>query len=103
MSNPIEEKKPVFVERLAVPLVAVVGAIIVLAPAFFWASNLSTHADVQSQEINELKTRMQRVEDANIADKTRLAIVETNYQSVLSALIEIKASLAKLEDKFNLK
>lgn len=98
-----EDKRPILADRLVVPVAAAVAAFLVIAPGVMWASNLTTRANVQDQEIIELKTRITKVEDEGQRDGTRLAVVEANYASVLQTLTEIKISLKKLEDRFNLK
>lgn len=98
-----EEKRSILTDRLAVPLAAVVGAFLVIAPGIMWASNLTTRINIQDQEIAEMKSRIQRSEDLNNGNGTRLAVVEANYASVLATLVEIKQSLDKIETRFNLK
>lgn len=98
-----QEKRPIITDRLVIPLAGVVGAFLVIAPGLFWASNLTARVDNQDQIIADLKGRLQRSEDTTSRDSTRLAVVETNYTTVLSSLTEIKISLRKLEERFNLK
>lgn len=98
-----EDKKPIFADRLVMPVAAAVAAFIVVAPGVMWASNLTTRMNGHDQEMLELKARIVKVEDAGQKDGTRLAVVEANYSSVLQTLMEIKVSLKKLEERFNLK
>lgn len=104
MDERIEDRrKPIMFDRLAVPLIGVIAAFFLIAPGFFWASNISTRLNVQNQAIDELKTRLQRDENVSTQGNTRLAVVEANYASVLSTLTDIKASLEKLESHFSLR
>lgn len=98
-----EEKRPILTDRLVMPVAAAVAAFLVIAPGIMWASNLTTRANSQEQQISELKARLSKIEDDGQRDGTRLAVVEANYASVLQTLTEIKISLKKLEDRFNLK
>lgn len=98
-----EEKRPILTDRLVMPVAAAVAAFLVIAPGIMWASNLTTRINVQDQEMTEIKARLQRAEDSSQRDTTRLAIVETNYASVLATLTEIKASLKKIEDRFDVR
>jgi septal ring factor EnvC (AmiA/AmiB activator) len=99
----MEEKRSILSDRLVVPLTAVISAFLVISPGIFWASNLTTRVNSQDRQIAELNTRIQANEDDDLRDNIRLTVVETNYASVLQTLTEIKVSLKKLEERFNLK
>lgn len=97
----IDMDKPIYANKTVITLGGSLAVVSIVMGGVMWLTTIANNVAALQKSVDTLTSSIVNTDKNTTSNAMRIAVVETQYKQILDNLADVKQSLQKLKDRFN--